>query len=54
MGDEEGGGGDEEVIGSVELLSHRLGVDGVVWRVPAGQGYHLNTAPRLDLGHAGP
>ena len=54
MGDEECGGGNEEIVHPVKLLPHRLGVDGVVWYIPTGQGYHLNRILCLDLGQACP
>lgn len=42
MGDNKCRAGDEKIIHSVKLLSNWLCVDGVVWYVPTGQGYHLN------------
>lgn len=42
MGDNKCRGRDEKIIHTVKLLSNWLRVDGVVWYVPTGQGYHLN------------
>lgn len=42
VGDEECGSGNEKVVHSVKLLSHGLGVDGVVRHIPTGQGYYLH------------
>lgn len=49
MCDNECRGGNEEIIHSVELLSHWLSMDGVMRHVPAGLRDHLDRTHFLEL-----